>query len=208
MPLHHIHTETEFAYGVWHINESNKDLRSALCEQDNKALENIKNESRANESAASRIILDEICRKRSFKYEGLRKDEFGAPFLSNFDQHISISHTKGYAAGIIHGTLPVGIDIELLDDRISKMVHRVLSEEEMHMIDGDADKAVVLWSMKETLYKIYRKRQVTFATDLRIDDFEMHQEGVATGEINTGGATKRCTLYYELMDGLAITYGF
>ena len=110
---------------VWEINEDLKDLRSEvlLDKYSEKLLADRKSEIHKKQFLAIRNILKEI----SVHNQNLKYDEFGRPFLID-DKNISITHSGNYAALIISDQ-KVGIDIEVVSDRILKITNKFLETE-------------------------------------------------------------------------------
>jgi phosphopantetheine--protein transferase-like protein len=96
----------------------------------------------------------------------------------------SISHTKGFAAGIISAEIPVGIDIEFISPRVLKIEKRFLNPHEYALLDSLAEEERVVfsslfWSIKETVYKCWGKGGVDFADQIRIQSFSPQHQGAA-----------------------------
>ena len=83
-------------------------------------------------------------------------DKTGKPHLGD-GHHISISHSHGFSA-IIVSDVTVGIDLELMRDKISRIADKFTSEEEEAYLDASADdyvpKLTVIWGVKEAIFKI------------------------------------------------------
>ena len=61
--------------------------------------------------------------------KGLTYDEHGKPQLG--DLHISFSHSGNFAAVALSTECPVGIDIEVMGERVGRLYQRFLNEEEL-----------------------------------------------------------------------------
>lgn len=120
---------------------------------------------------ACRAAIRQLVEEQGIVYTGLYKDEFGKPHLLNSSWHISLSHTGGWAAAVLHRTRPVGIDIEPIRDQFRRVVPRVLSESEIAHAEGKPSRLAVYWCAKEALYKLYGKRQLTFREHLHVEPF-------------------------------------
>ena len=138
--------------GVWRMTECSDELLAMLGRREDYRpfLERVNAETRRREHLASRVLL-----ARLLGYEaqvGYRQD--GAPFLFGSSLHISISHTRDYAAVIV-GEQPVGIDIEYRSDRVWKIRERFLSSEELAMLDptNEVEQLLICWCVKEALFK-------------------------------------------------------
>ena len=75
----------------------------------------------------------------------------GKPILSN-GMHISISHTRGYAAVVVSKTYRSGIDIE----RKGRNLQRIQAHFMRHDERADTDEELLMhWCSKEALYKLF-----------------------------------------------------
>jgi phosphopantetheinyl transferase len=54
----------------------------------------------------------------------------GKPFLVNSKEYISISHSRNFI-GILKAPFDVGLDIEEINERITKIKNRFLNEDEL-----------------------------------------------------------------------------
>lgn len=120
---------------------------------------------------ACRVAIRQLLEEQGATYLGLQKDEFGKPFLIDLPWHISLSHTSGWAAAILHKSRPVGIDIEPIREQFRRVVPRVLSADEIVHAANDPNRLAIYWCAKEALYKLYGKRQLTFREHLHVEPF-------------------------------------
>ncbi|MFD2571443.1 4'-phosphopantetheinyl transferase family protein [Spirosoma soli] len=120
---------------------------------------------------ACRVLIRQLTESQGMPYTGLLKDEFGKPHLIGTPWHISLSHTTGWAAAVLHRLRPVGIDVEPIREQLKRVVPRVLSEPEIAHAAGDVDRLAVYWCAKEALYKLYGKRELTFREHLHVEPF-------------------------------------
>ena len=120
---------------------------------------------------ACRVAIQQLTESQGLVYAGLQKDEFGKPHLIGSPWHISLSHTSGWAAAILHRSRPVGIDIEPIREQFTRVVPRVLSVDEIAHAAGNPHRLAVYWCAKEALYKLYGKRQLTFREHLHVEPF-------------------------------------
>ncbi len=78
----------------------------------------------------------------------------GAPRLVYADgltaPYISISHSRELAAVALSTNLPIGIDIEKPQERLSRIAHKFLAPGEQ---GGDLDHLLKLWTAKEAVFK-------------------------------------------------------
>ena len=81
----------------------------------------------------------------------------GMPLLEGW--HVSISHTKGFAAVLLSKRFNVGVDIEYNSIRVSKIATRFLSEDEFV---SDVSQQLVFWTAKESVFKLFSEDRLTF----------------------------------------------
>ncbi len=74
----------------------------------------------------------------------------GKPLVDGY--HISISHTIGYVTIILSRVYEVGIDIEYVSKRVSRIASRFLRPDEPF---ADIRTQLVAWCAKETAYKLF-----------------------------------------------------
>ncbi len=145
----------------------------------------IVSEKRKLEFLGVRLALNQLIGKEV----QISYDKTGKPFLADNSFQISISHSGKWIALIIDPELSVGIDIECPNKKIEKLSNRFLSkiEQEELIEEKKFEQLLVLWSAKETLYKIIGKDAVDFANQLRISQLPMNNtEGDFSGiHVNT-----------------------
>lgn len=125
----------------------------------------IKSEKRKTEFIACRIIL-----KNLFDCElELKHHKSGRPYIKEA-KHISISHSKGYIA-IVLGKENMGIDIEQPQEKILKLIPRILSETELIQFQQkpSIEHASKLWGTKESVLKYLGDKNLNYREDIKID---------------------------------------
>lgn len=157
MPNYAHHTFEGGGIAIWHITETSDELYALLGTQryDAQLLEK-KNESRRAEWLAVRLLVKEL-----FGAEcEVAYHPTGRPYLKHGTAHISISHTKGFAAVAYHHAAPIGMDIEYLSSRVERIASRFTTQAEASYIDVLEEPVrqmyhLINWSAKETLYKLF-----------------------------------------------------
>lgn len=111
--------------------------------------------------------------------------------------HISISHTKGYAALILSDAEEVGIDIEYLSDRVERIAPRFIRYDEH--AETTLQK-LLLWSAKETVYKLFSEDALGF--------FDMRLLTFADGLMRVENTKRKIIVdvCYETTDDYVLTY--
>ncbi|GAB4036079.1 4'-phosphopantetheinyl transferase family protein [Spirosoma gilvum] len=155
------------------ITEDEQTLRAnlPLTVAEEIELDSVTHPAQRVEWLACRVAIQQLTKAQGLSYVGLQKDEFGKPHLIGSAWHISLSHTSGWAAAVLHRTRPVGIDIEPIREQFTRVVPRVLSTEEIAHAAGNPNRLAVYWCAKEALYKLYGKRQLTFREHLHVEPF-------------------------------------
>lgn len=100
---------------IWHLTEKVTELLELLPDKGLfyiKQLDQFSSIKRQKEWLSIRVILHLVLGKDA----RISYTSFGKPFINIDNVHISISHTKSYAA-IAFSTTPIGIDIEKWTDR-------------------------------------------------------------------------------------------
>jgi len=127
-------------------------------------------ENRKREWLTIRVILKELLGEE----KEILYNSSGKPYLSDNSFHISISHTKGYAALIINKENEVAIDIEKIAPRVENVRQRFVNEEEEKALSQSNERIHLLlyWSAKESIFKWLGVENVDFKADLHINPFE------------------------------------
>ncbi len=195
---------------VWEITESAEQLQEMLVLTDSgrEEIEHITHPIRQRERLASRCCLQELVQQMGKEYNGIEKDEHDKPHLVGHKFHISISHSFPYAVAILHKMLPVGIDIEKPVEKLGRIAHRYLNEDEFADCNGDLKKLCVYWSGKEAIFKLNGKKGLNFKRDIHIAPFELHKRDVIRSEFTLGENTVRVALNYHELYGHIVCYGF
>ena len=176
--------------GVWHIAEREEfflnqvPLQRAITHP-NKRLQHL----------AGRYLLKELF--PDFPYELIRIADTRKPFLENEAYHFSISHCGAYAAVIVSTDNRVGVDVELISEKVDKVKHKFLSEKEQGLLKKiplfpySIFSEILLtaaWSIKESLYKWQGGNEVDFKKHLVILEINVNDnEGIANCTILKDG---------------------
>lgn len=156
MPDYTHHTFAGGGIAFWHITETSDELYALLGTQRyDDQLQTMTNEGRRAEWLAVRLLVKELFGTQC----EVAYHPTGRPYLKGSDVHISISHTKGYAAVAYHHDAPIGMDIEYISSRVERIASRFTTQEEAAYIDGHDERVrqmyhLINWSVKETLYKL------------------------------------------------------
>ncbi len=157
MPNYAHHTFEGGGIAIWHITESSDELYALLATHRYDAqLADKTHEARRAEWLAVRLLVKELFGPEcEVAYHAT-----GRPYLKGGNVHISISHTKGYAAVAYHRAQPIGMDLEYRSSRVERIASRFTTEAEAAYVDKHAEAErqmyhLINWSAKEALYKLF-----------------------------------------------------
>ena len=160
--------------GVWHITETEDFFLQQVPLQ-----KEITHWHKRLQHLAGRYLLKELY--PGFPLELIKIADTRKPFLEDEAYHFSISHCGDYAAVVVSKAYRVGVDVELITDKVEKIIHKFLSMQEKKLLQADAVKktATLLWSVKESVYKWKGSGGVDFIKHINIKSIEEKQdEGV------------------------------
>lgn len=193
--------------GLWQMDESPEQLfdlyphllpyRSSL---DNK----YKNDGRKLEFLAIRALMYEMLRvngasKGLLSHAGdFTHNGQGKPLFRGY--HVSISHTKGYAALILSKKSEVAVDIEYMSDRVERIASKFLRKDERA---DSLDAKLVHWCAKETVFKLFSEENLLFE-DMRVKPFDTMSDWACDVENLKSGKTARVD--FELAMDFVLTY--
>jgi 4'-phosphopantetheinyl transferase EntD len=195
MPLfyqHNINRDTKL--GIWRIEEAESYfLEKVPLKRD------VTHPFKRRQHLAGRYLLSELFPE--FPVEEIRIADTRQPFLAGDPFHFSISHCGAYAAAIVSKTYRVGVDIELVTPRITRVAEKFLNEGEMNLFNEDysvfleqwglrgrveQELLTLIWSAKEALFKWYGRGEL---------DFKRHMQ--LTGNIRNEGDMIKLPFAFE-----------
>lgn len=99
------------------------------------------------------------------------------PYLLNEQYHFSISHCGDYAAAIVSKKDRVGIDVELMADKIKRIAGKFLDEDEIELVetgsgDLDVELLTIFWSVKESVFKWWSYGNLSLKDNMKIRNVE------------------------------------
>lgn len=190
--------------GLWEIEEDFDHLYSLvnLDEDEKNTLFSFKNSARQLEWLSVRALLNEVRQKESkIVYNEDRK-----PFLSDYSQNLSISHSNKLTSVFLGNNKRVGIDLEYMSHRIRNIADKFINPNE-YITSNKAFEQLHLyihWCAKEALYKICDKVNINFRENLTIKPFNIEHEGIITGVHHNESVYEEFQLTYMLRDNYVI----
>lgn len=182
--------------GLWEISEDLDSLLSMLLltPEELDTLNSYKSYDRKVEWLSVRALLNKmIGPNEKIYYNGNKK-----PYLTLRSCHISISHSGRLTSLILSKTKRVGIDLEHMTQKISKLANKFLTYEEEAEIKGSGKRyrTYLYWCAKETLYKICDKTGINFRNHIIIEPFNLDCEGLIYGNVRNENIDERFELNY------------
>ncbi len=182
--------------GTWEIEEDYETLLSMvnLESKEIERLEGFMNKNRKLEFLSVRVLLQLMINKNArIIYNSTRK-----PFLKDGSYQISISHSYKYTSILLSKAMNVGIDLEYMSHRISKIAHKFIHPDEVITENPDLIRyhMYIHWCAKEALYKICDKNMLNFKKNLIIKPFELQDQGIIKGIVHSGTKHEKFDMLY------------
>jgi phosphopantetheinyl transferase len=151
--------------GVWHITETANFFATVPLQKE------ITHWHKRLQHLAGRFLLKELY--PDFPLALIKIATTRKPFLDGEVYHFSISHCRDYAAVLISKTCRAGVDIEMVNDKIDRIIPKFLTDEECLLMPGNAIKkaATLFWSVKESVYKWQGTGGTDFKKHIRIKKY-------------------------------------
>lgn len=200
------HTKNGALLGIWKMEETKEELLQLFPEhlrsKVNFLLNTIRSERRSIEWLATRVMLFNLVGKEQI----ILNRENGSPYLADEKTHISISHTKDYAAILMHETSAVGIDIETCSERVVKIAGKFISDKEFIDPSQKVLHQLLHWSAKESLFKLMNEKGIDFKEHLYIEPFIPQERGVMAAKETKTAEKHSFTIHYEVHSEYVLTW--
>jgi 4'-phosphopantetheinyl transferase len=190
--------------GIWQTDEPIETLMGLLPTHVSATQVEGVHPKRQREWLASRVLIYQLLTQFTSTPAQLLKDENGKPYFKDEDLHISISHSPYFAAAIISNKYEVGIDIELISQKALRIANKFLSEAEKEFTALNEEQTCLYWSAKETLYKLYSRKQLIFKDNLILYPHEAYN--MLNGQIKTANFSKLYQIQFDTLQNHVLTY--
>jgi len=166
MPLFKQWQDNKTTISIWKIEEEEDFfLKNAGLKSDKKFLH------RRLEHLASRYVLLQFLPDLSL--DQIVISDSGKPHAPGHPAYFSISHSFPYAAVAISHDQETGIDIQVYQEKILRLQHKFLSEQEQSLFENDPKKITLAWTAKEATFKWYALGGVDFIRHMPISDLKL-----------------------------------
>ena len=189
---------------IWKIEESFEELAHGIqltphCQH---RLDGTKSDIHQRGFLSVRHLLAKV----GYVDHDLYYDEKGKPHLRDGKQ-ISITHSFEFSA-IIVSDCSVGIDIEKQREKILRIAHKFTPLEEYHTLANSEAlirKLTIVWGAKESIYKAFGSKQVSFLQHINIDDFDF-EDGQTRGQVYFNGDRAFYQIFFLEFEGFTCVY--
>jgi len=193
-------------FAIWKITEKLDYFfnKLELSPEELLKINTYKNDRRKIEQLSTRALVKEILPKNCY----IEYDKFGKPELKNPSRNVSISHSKDFVGIIYSKNSRVGIDIEFISNKIERIAEKFLSKKELQQIDNQnkIKNLYLYWCAKESLLKIYGKKDLSFINNLKINKINIETKGKFTAKIETSTFKHDYVLNYEFLNNYLIVW--
>ncbi|MFM9022041.1 MAG: 4'-phosphopantetheinyl transferase family protein [Sediminibacterium sp.] len=154
---------------------------------------------------AAGYLLPFLC--PDFPYGELVYPEQGRPFIPGDTYFFSLTHSGNMAAAMVSECGAVGIDIEKITDRVHRVRHKFLSDEEWDWVQGRGEEVqrellTLIWTVKEAVYKWRNIPGTVFSQDIIVSPFEL----MPTGTIEVLVVDQPVEVSYQRVEEYYISY--
>ena len=133
------------------------------------------------------------------------------PYLLHEQYHFSISHGGNYAAAIVSQRDRVGIDIEMFAEKIKRISHKFLDEEEMELTEDsmrgtDLQMLTTFWSAKECVFKWWSYGNISLKDNIKIRNIEEYPVQMVHADFLREGEEYPIQISYKFFEEMALCW--
>lgn len=189
---------------IWKIEESYETLSHGIVLTDNcqQRVDGMKSDLHRRGFMSVRHLLA----AEGYTDQDLYYDEKGKPHLRD-GKKISITHSFVFSAIIISDS-EVGIDIEKQRPKIMKIAHKFTPVEEYRTLANDdaiIRKLTIVWGAKESLYKSFAEKGVSFLQHIYVEDFRL-DASITTASVSFAGKAEKYDIWFLEFEGFTCAY--
>ena len=227
MPLHSIQRLSPTAVlGLWHLTETPAELWAGLpwAEAYRALLPSTAPAPRQAQWLGGRALVHALLAERGAPTPApaptllVQNDASGRPWLTGEvpGPVVSLSHSGVWVAAVLATGGRVGVDIELIRDKARRLAGKFLAPAEWAAAEAATHAApegaasthyTLLWSAKETLYKLAGQRGIIFKEQLLLSAFAPAPAGKIAATLQLPHSqTRHCICYHQPAPGYVLTY--
>ncbi|HRH59329.1 MAG TPA: 4'-phosphopantetheinyl transferase superfamily protein, partial [Chitinophagaceae bacterium] len=148
-----------------------------------------------------------------FPHEEILIADTRKPYLPYEQYHFSISHCGNYAAAIASSAQRVGIDIEMPKEKLQRISHKFLNDNEKHFINTASqstnqliNQLTIAWAAKETVFKWWGWGNVDFSDHILLHHFHVSDTGSIAATFIREQETFHLPLQYKVFEELCLVW--
>jgi phosphopantetheinyl transferase len=193
---------------VWHISEPLSFFEQQVFSE--RTIEHP--QVRARHLAARHLLLQ---LRPSFSLSNLVVADSGKPLVADGSFYFSLSHCANHAAAIVSTAGSVGIDLEPSGDRIFRIRHKFLSDEDQAYLQAAAGLSQLqegpaaaqwltrCWSAKESIYKWHGASGIDFREQIRLEKIDPREKILCFLFTPTGQSVQ---VAYDVVQEMELTW--
>lgn len=190
---------------IWKVTEEEVELSKnvELTPHCQNRMDGMKSETHRRAFLSIRHLMAEA----GYVDHDLYYDNFGKPHLKD-GKFISITHSRNFTGIIVSESDEVGIDIEMQREKILKIAHKFTPIEEYNTLanaEAIIRKLTIVWGAKESLYKIYAERGLSFLRHMNVIDFSF-DDNRTVAEIMYQGKKSHYEIEFLEFEGFTCVY--
>lgn len=134
-------------------------------------------------------------------------DKYGKPYLENSAFDISISHSHGIVA-VFAGPGEVGVDVQKIVAKIERIAQKFMRPEELACLSEEKrmEHLHIFWGAKESLYKAYGKKELSFKNNIKVEPFDYVAFGQNKGYVQYKGYRKSFDIQFQQYEDNVLVY--
>lgn len=204
--LRELDGKTRFA--IWRIEESASELLEnvQLNGREKAFFEGLNKGKRTLHWLATRVLLRRML--DTTEYIDCPSDANGKPYLANFPQRISLTHSYDYAAVMMCDDREVGIDLEIVKPKITRIADKFMKTDELAFMQEETkiEQLYACWCAKEAVYKLQGNKGVSFKDDMTVQPFEYHDQGTLMLDLHSSMRKETFKVFYERFNEYMLGY--
>jgi len=181
---------------IWKIEESFDYLKEGIYLNNSSLnrINNMQSELHKRGFLSVRYLLKEA----GYSDADLYYNSYGKPLLKD-GKHISITHSYHFSAIAISNN-DIGIDIEMLRDKIKVIQHKFVNTDYDSLSDEDLVKQLtIIWGAKEAMYKTYPNGGLSFREHIAINPF-LFKDGFSSGRVIFNDWQKKYAIHFLFIE--------
>lgn len=198
--------DSHSAFAIKIIEEEAPESLPFLSFREKLSYANISHPEKKKEWASARLAIYEALQSLQIPYPGFFKDEHGKSQSMAGAGYVSLTHTQGFAAAIFHQNTPVGIDMDVIREKILSIGPRFLAKAELDFLEKDPLHYTMAWSAKESIFKCQGKKGVSFRENILLEPFGPSDQLIKGRIYGTEFSDHHYTIKTQQLQNTVLTY--